>query len=204
MYTFWTRKKSWASLNCTEFPFEPQVLIVGQSSASRGTWFAVNFGSLRILLPTSDWKDSNFDSREALIHQASALYMRTGMTQDSTRLRDEIGFNTHNYSVAQSAALHKIWAWVGGDFDCSWKLWWKPYQLATRGKTTNVSTRTSTAAKKGLLHLHFGWGCKLDRGPCVCWCYMERDCSPCASKWYSSYGTAESMCLPLLWQNSVW
>ena len=56
------------------------------------TWFAVNFGSLRIL-PTSVWNDSNFNSKEALIQQASAPYMRTGMTQDSTRLQDESGFS---------------------------------------------------------------------------------------------------------------
>ena len=68
-------------------------LIVGQFRASRGTWFAENFGSLRIFLPISDWNDFNFSSKEALIHQASAPYMRTGKTQDSTRLRDESGFN---------------------------------------------------------------------------------------------------------------
>ena len=68
-------------------------LIVGQSRASRGTWFAENFGSLRIFLPISDWNDSNFSSKEGLIHQASAPYVRKGKTQDSTRLRDESGFN---------------------------------------------------------------------------------------------------------------
>ena len=54
---------------------------------------AVNLGSRRIFLPISDWKDSNFSSKEAVILQASAPYMRTGKTQDSTRLLDESGFN---------------------------------------------------------------------------------------------------------------
>ena len=57
------------------------------------------------------------------------------------------------------------------------------------GRDSDCAPGTSTAAKKGLLHAHFGWGYSGDPANlCLLTepdCYMEKYCSPCASKWYS-------------------
>ena len=67
--------------------------IVGQFRVRRGIVFEVDFGSCKMCLPTSAWNDSSLFKRVLLRVHDSEPYMRTGMTQLSTRLFEESGLS---------------------------------------------------------------------------------------------------------------
>ena len=70
-----------------------QTCIVGQFRSRRGIVFEVDFGSCKMCLPTSAWNDSILFKRVLLRVHDSEPYMRTGITQLSTRLLEESGLS---------------------------------------------------------------------------------------------------------------
>ena len=70
-----------------------RALIDGHLRASLTALFDENFDKCRILLANSAWNDSSFWNRDSFRIQDSAPWSSTGMTHDSTMLREESGFN---------------------------------------------------------------------------------------------------------------